>query len=87
LATDHPLVETLRRNIREVSGVEPRLGAVVPQSYASSDAAHLSAAGIPACLFGPTGGYDEGRADRWTSVSQIVTCARVLGGMIADVCA
>ncbi len=87
MAIDHPLAQTLRRNIREVSGVEPRLGAVVPYSYASSDAAHLFAAGIPACLFGPTGGYDEARADRWTSVSQIVTCARVLGGMIVDVCA
>lgn len=87
MAIDHPLAQTLSRNIREVFGVDPRLGAVVPYSYASSDAAHLFSAGIPACLFGPTGGYDDGRADRWTSVSQIVTCARVLGGMIADVCA
>jgi hypothetical protein len=77
----------VRDNIRVVSGAEPKLGAVVPYSYASSDAAHLHAASIPACLFGPTGGYDEGRADRWTSASQIVTCARVLAATIADVCA
>ena len=34
-----------------------------------------------------TGGYDEGRSDRWTSIGQIVACTKVFGATIADVCA
>lgn len=29
---------------------------------------------------------DEASPDRWTSVEQIVTCARVFGATIADIC-
>lgn len=84
---DHPLVRTLAANVKAVRGVEPTIGAVPPYSYAGNDTSHLYAAGIPCCLYGPAGGYDEGRADRWTSVEQIVTCTRVFGGLVADVCA
>lgn len=84
--TDHPLVQTLRANVEAVTGAAPRVGAVVPYSYAGNDTSHLYAAGIPCCLYGPGGGYSEGSADRWTSVEQIVTCARVLGAAIADLC-
>ncbi len=85
--TDHPVVRTLAANVTAIRGVAPTIGAVPPYSYAGNDTSHLYRAGIPCCLYGPAGGYDEGRADRWTSVEQIVTCARVFGGMIADVCA
>jgi acetylornithine deacetylase len=84
---EHPLVQTLRRNVTEIMGKEPAVGAVVPFSYAGNDTSHLYAAGIPCCLYGPGGGYTEGSADRWTSVEQIVTCTRVFGAMIADLCA
>ena len=84
---DHPIVQTVRRNVVAIRGVEPTIGAVPPYSYAGNDTSHLYRAGIPCCLYGPAGGYDEGRADRWTSVEQIVTCARVFAGVIADVCA
>jgi acetylornithine deacetylase len=83
---DHPVVRTLAANVRAVRGVEPTIGAVAPYSYAGNDTSHLYRAGIPCCLYGPAGGFDEGRDDRWTSVEQIVTCTRVFGGMIADVC-
>src|SRR5262245_16348894 len=84
---DHPLVQTLAANVRAVARIEPTIGAVPPYSYAGNDTSHLYGAGIPCCLYGPAGGFDEGRADRWTSVEQIVTCTRVLGATIADVCA
>ena len=84
--TDHPLVQVLRANVAAIRGVEPTIGAVVPFSYAGNDTSHLYAAGIPCCLYGPGGGFVEGSADRWTSVKQIVTCARVFGATIADVC-
>jgi acetylornithine deacetylase len=83
---DHPLVQTLRANVVAVRGVEPTIGAVAPFSYAGNDTSHLYRAGIPCCLYGPAGGYDEASPDRWTSVEQIVTCARVFGATIADIC-
>jgi acetylornithine deacetylase len=83
---DHPLVLTLAANVTAIRGVEPTIGAVAPYSYAGNDTSHLYRAGIPCCLYGPAGGYDEGRADRWTSVEQIVTCTRVFGATIADLC-
>jgi acetylornithine deacetylase len=84
--TDHPLVQALRANVTEIMGTPPAVGAVIPFSYAGNDTSHLYAAGIPCCLYGPGGGFTEGSADRWTSVEQIVTCTRVFGAMIADVC-
>jgi acetylornithine deacetylase/succinyl-diaminopimelate desuccinylase-like protein len=70
---DHLLVQTLRASVVAIRGVEPAIGAVAP-SYAGNDTSHLDRAGIPCCLYGPAGGFDEGRADRRTSVEQIVTC-------------
>ena len=87
MPADHPLVQTLRANVRAIVGVEPRVGAVVPRSYAGNDTAHLFRAGIPCCLYGPAGEYDETSADRWTPVSQILDCTRVLAATIADICA
>src|SRR5262249_18650710 len=43
---DHPIVQTVRANVRAIVGVEPTVGAVVPRSYAGNDTAHLYAAGI-----------------------------------------
>jgi acetylornithine deacetylase len=83
---DHPLVQTLKANVTAVMGAEPTIGAVAPFSYAGNDTSHLYAAGIPCCLYGPAGGYSETSADRWTSVEQIMTCTRVFGAMIADIC-
>jgi acetylornithine deacetylase len=84
--TDHPLVQTVRANVRSIVGVEPTVGAVVPRSYAGNDTAHLFGAGIPCCLYGPAAEYDEQSADRYTPVSQIVDCARVLAATIIDWC-
>jgi acetylornithine deacetylase len=86
MPADHPLVQTLRANVRTIVGVEPRVGAVIPRSYAGNDTAHLFRAGIPCCLYGPAGEYDEVSADRWTPVSQILDCTRVLAATVADVC-
>lgn len=82
-----PIVQILRANVTAVVGEEPTVGAHSPQSYAGNDTSHLWGAGIPCCLYGPAGGYDEGRSDRWTSIEQIIACARVFGATIADVCA
>jgi acetylornithine deacetylase len=82
-----PIVQILKANVTAIVGNEPTVGAHSPESYAGNDTSHLWGAGIPCCLYGPAGGYDEGRSDRWTSIEQIVACARVFGATIADVCA
>jgi len=82
-----PIVQILKANVTAIVGEEPTVGARSPQSYAGNDTSHLWGAGIPCCLFGPAGGYDEGRSDRWTSIEQIVACTKVFGATIADVCA
>jgi acetylornithine deacetylase len=82
-----PIVQILKANVTTLVGEEPTVGAHSPQSYAGNDTSHLWGAGIPCCLYGPAGGYDEGRSDRWTSIEQIVACTRVFGATIADVCA
>ncbi len=81
-----PIVQMLKANVTAITGQAPTVGAVSPYSYAGNDTSHLWTAGIPCCLYGPAGGYDEGRSDRWTSIEQIVACARVFGATIADVC-
>jgi acetylornithine deacetylase len=86
MPTDHPLVQTLRANVRAIVGVEPRIGAIIPRSYAGNDTAHLFKAGIPCCLYGPAGEYEEASADRWTPVSQILDCTRVLAATAVDLC-
>jgi acetylornithine deacetylase len=83
----HPLVQTLRANVRALVGVEPRIGAILPRSYAGNDTAHMFKAGIPCCLYGPAGEHDDTSADRWTPVSQIVDCTRVLAATLVDLCA
>ena len=82
-----PIVQILKANVTAIVGKEPTVGAHSPESYAGNDTSHLWGAGIPCCLYGPAGGYDEGRSDRWTSVEQIIACTRVFGATIADVCA
>ncbi len=87
MPTDHPLVQAVAKNVRTIVGIEPRVGAVVPRSYAGNDTAHLYGAGIPCCLYGPAAEYDEKTADRYTPVSQIIDCARVLAATLGEVCA
>jgi acetylornithine deacetylase len=82
-----PIVQILKANVTAIVGEEPTVGAHSPQSYAGNDTSHLWGAGIPCCLYGPAGGYDEGRSDRWTSIEQIIACTKVFGATIADVCA
>jgi acetylornithine deacetylase len=87
LDKDHPLVQTLVANVREIAGLEPTVGAVRPYSYAGNDTSHLYAAGIPCVLYGPGGGLTEDGTVRWTSVQQILDCTRIFGATIADLCA
>jgi len=85
--TDHPLVRAVVANARALTGAAPTVGALAPYSYAGNDTSHLYEAGIPCLLYGPGGGAMAEGAIRWTSVTQMLACTRVLGATIADLCA
>jgi len=87
MPTGHQVVQTLRANVRAIVGVDPKIGAILPRSYAGNDTAHMFNAGIPCCLYGPAGEHEETSADRWTPVTQIVDCTRVLAATLVDLCA
>jgi len=79
-----PFVRQVAETVAEVSGTAPHVGVVLPNGYSGNDTSHLAAAGIPCVLYGPSGDMDG--ADRWTSVSQILTCTRVYADVIRRVC-
>jgi acetylornithine deacetylase len=85
IAPDAPFVREVAASVQEVSGRPPRVGVVLPNGYSGNDTSHLAAAGIPCLLYGPSGDMDG--ADRWTSVSQMLTCTRVYADVIRRVCA
>ena len=85
IAPDAPLVREVAASVQDVAGIVPHVGAVLPNGYSGNDTSHLAAAGIPCVLYGPSGDMDG--ADRWTSVSQILTCTRVYADVIRRICA
>ncbi len=85
IPADAPFVREVAASVQEVAGRPPHVGVVLPNGYSGNDTSHLAAAGIPCLLYGPSGDMDG--ADRWTSVSQILTCTRVYADMIRRVCA
>ncbi|MGD9906552.1 MAG: M20 family metallopeptidase [Vicinamibacterales bacterium] len=85
IAADAPIVRTVAASVEDVAGAAPHVGVVLPNGYSGNDTSHLAAAGIPSVLYGPSGDMDG--ADRWTSVSQILTCTRVYADVIRRVCA
>ena len=88
VSVDEPIVQTLRRNFVGFTGREPdQIGAVVSQSYAGNDSCHILEAGIPCCLYGPTGGRDQlGEPDAFVDVSSMVRCAQVTALTALDWC-
>ena len=73
-----PVVQMVRRNLRQMTGEEPEhLSVRLPQSYAGNDTTHLWAAGIPCCLYGPGGGYTDYH-DVHVELADLFLCTRVL---------
>lgn len=78
-ARDEPLVAHLSGALREARGSDPD---VAGMSY-WADSAFISAAGIPAVIFGPSG--EGAHADvEWVSISDTVACARALTATAAS---
>ncbi|MBA2447650.1 MAG: M20/M25/M40 family metallo-hydrolase [Chloroflexi bacterium] len=73
-----PIVQMVKRNLKLVSGSDPEyLGVRLPYSYAGNDTTHLWAAGIPCCVYGPSGGYTDYH-DVYTELDEMFLVTRVL---------
>lgn len=78
---DAAIVDTLGRQYARVTGTGPELGS----QPAWTDAAVLSAAGIPTVVFGPVGEGLHGD-EEWVDVDSVTTVADVLAATIYDFC-
>ncbi len=86
LPRDQEIVQTLAANYRQVTGQEPQ-GIGPPASALNArygdDDAHLWEAGIPAPIYGPSGGsYGED----YTNIDEMVLCSQVLALTALDIC-
>ena len=86
LPPDQEIVQTLAANYRQVTGQEPQ-GIGPPASALNArygdDDAHLWEAGIPAPIYGPSGGsYGEDYAN----IDEMVLCSQVLALTARDIC-
>lgn len=93
--TDHPpmdmpvdqeIVQTIASSYKKVTGGEPK-GIGLPPSVLSArygdDDAHLWEAGIPAPIYGPSGGS---YGDDFTYIDEMVLCSKVLALTALDIC-
>jgi acetylornithine deacetylase len=88
MPVDAPIVQTVARSYRAVTGQEPKaIGTVLPHSYSADDTCHLWKAGIPCLLYGP--GVIRGSEhedDACVLVSEMEKVTRVLAVTALDVC-
>ena len=86
MPTDQEIVQTIARAYRRVTSSAPRaIGAPASPlgTRYGDDDAHLWMAGIPAPIYGPSGGsYGEDYA----LIDEMVLCSQVLGVTAVDVC-
>jgi acetylornithine deacetylase/succinyl-diaminopimelate desuccinylase-like protein len=81
VATDAPLVRSLGQAVASVCGSGPVLGGMT----AWTDAHSFAEAGSDAVVFGPGNLQQAHRVDERISVTEIVTCARILADVMARV--
>lgn len=78
-----PVVDAIGAAHRQVRGAEPVESEVL--KFAASDAAWMSAAGIPGIIYGPTGKYLS-RPDERCEVSDLVDSAKIYAATIVELC-
>jgi acetylornithine deacetylase len=84
VSPDSPFVQRVARHVAAVRGSAPNVGVSLPSGYSGNDTSHLMAAGIPCCLYGPSGRPAGSEQYLWASIDEMMTCARVYGAMIAE---
>lgn len=85
--TDSEAVKAVTRAHEAVTGKPINMvGALLPLSYSAGDASWLWPVGIPCVYYGPAGGFaDIGAGGTYSSVSEMMTCAKVYARTIVDV--
>jgi acetylornithine deacetylase len=78
---DTPIVLSLARNVRRVTGQEP----VFSGMSGWLDSALLSAAGIPTVVLGPHGEGLHG-VDEWVDLASVQACRDIVSGTIDEFC-
>jgi acetylornithine deacetylase len=76
-----PLVQTLARAVKEVTGADPRYVGETPWM----DSALLAAAGIDTVVFGPHGAGAHAK-EEWVEVESVLRVARVLAEAARSYC-
>jgi acetylornithine deacetylase/succinyl-diaminopimelate desuccinylase-like protein len=81
---DSDIIQTLAKNHREVTSIEPFIGPEDPGSYAGNDMGHLTKAGIKAVTYGPT---DQVKPpEHFVEVDKLIKHAKVLALSTFDLC-
>lgn len=87
ISADTPMIQTLRKKVTEIRGIEPQVGVKIPNAYGGTDASHLFPAGIPCCIYGPAGNRSGPDQYITVSIDEMMTCARAYAATIEEVCA
>ena len=82
-STDHPLVQTLRRSVREATGQPPR---VQGMTYASDLRLFSNNFGIPGVLFGPGDIRVAHFSDEYVALSELAHATLALALTIVEFC-
>src|SRR5579885_2319558 len=83
LPVDHPLVQLVVRQHRQVLGSDPaRVGVEDPGSHAGTDAGHLFQAGAKCLIYGPTMNLF---AESYVELDKLFAHARVFAGCAAEI--
>jgi acetylornithine deacetylase len=80
------IVQTLRGCFLEVTGQEPRqIGLPIPiyKAYTGVDSGHFWQKGIPCCIFGPAGDWEN---SQYTDVDEMILCSKVMALTALEVC-
>ncbi len=91
LSPDELIVKVYAQNYRDLTGKEPQIGAIPPDdprhplSYAGDDDAHLTKAGVPSFVCGPSGGYEPGGL-QYSEIDSMVRVAKNFALTAYDIC-
>ena len=78
------IIQSVIKNHKQVTGEDmKKIGSILPLSYAGNDTSHLWHAGIPCCLYGPSGGSSP---EQYILIDEMLICTRVLALTALDVC-
>jgi len=83
IPSDHPIVQSVSTQFRQVSGKEPR---ITGREGAADIRYLIKDAGIPTVIFGPGATEQMHANDEWVDINDVITATKVLALTIVDWC-